>query len=263
MTRTTGGSHRHERVSFEGHAGMLSGNLQIPGEDVKGGVVLSHCFTCSKSLKTTRSLSTGIEDGGYAVLRYDFTGLGESAGDFADTNVTTNVADIVAAASYLERRGLRPCALVGHSLGGAATLLAAPALPSVPAVAAIAAPFTPQHVRRLFSEADVERALSEGRIGVRIAGRRFEISAEFFRDLERHCTPDRIAELGRPLLVIHGTSDAIVGIAEGERIFDAAKQPRWFAAIPGADHLFVQERHARQVSRAIVNFLDTVLDRGP
>lgn len=260
MTGARSPAHRHEKVTFGGHAGNLHGNLQIPGADLKGGVVLSHCFTCSKSLKTTRNLSTGIEDGGYAVLRYDFTGLGESEGDFAETTVTTNVSDIEAAAHYMERRGFTPCVLVGHSLGGAATLLAAAALPSVRAVAAVAAPFTPQHVRKLFAEADVERALSEGRVAVRIAGRRFDISAEFFRDLERHCTPERIAELNRPVLIVHGTADTIVEIAEGERIFEAARQPRWFAAIPGADHLFLREAHAAHVSRAIVSFLDTVLD---
>jgi putative redox protein len=114
-------------------------------------------------------------------------------------------------------------------------------------------------VRHLFAEEDVEKALDKGRAAVRIAGRKFEISAEFFRDLERHCSPDRIAALGRPLLVVHGTSDTIVAIEEGERIFHSARQPRWFVAVPEADHLFVQERHVRQAARAIVNFLDTVL----
>lgn len=251
--------HRHEIVTFPGHAAELSGSLQIPEGTARGGVVLAHCFTCSKSLKVTRHLATGIEDGGYAVLRFDFTGLGESEGEFAATTVTTNVSDVEAAARYMAARGYGACAMVGHSLGGAATLLAAGNVPEARAVVAVAAPFTPEHVRHLFAERDVEQALAAGRATVKIAGRAFQISADFFRDLERHGSPERIADLDRPLLVVHGTADTIVGIDEGERIFDAARQPRWFAAIPGADHLFVQERHAQQAARAIVNFLDTVL----
>lgn len=251
--------HRHEKVTFDGTSGALSGNLQIPDGEPRGGVVLSHCFTCSKSLKVTRQLATGIEDGGYAVLRYDFTGLGESEGEFAETTVTTNVGDIEAAARYMSRRGFGPCALVGHSLGGAATLLAAGNVDAVRAVVAVAAPFTPEHVRHLFDEQDVEQALASGRVRVKLAGRPFDIAAEFFRDLERHCSPDRIAALGRPLLVVHGTKDTLVEIAEGERIFAAAKQPRWFAAIPNADHFFMLERHAVLAARTVVTFLDTVL----
>jgi len=251
--------HLHEIVSFEGSGGRLSASLQVPDGTPRGGVVLSHCFTCSKSLKVTRYLATGIEDGGYAVLRFDFTGLGESEGEFAETSVTTNVRDIEAAAAYMERRGFGPCALVGHSLGGAATILAAGNVDPVKAVVAVAAPFSPEHVRQLFTDTDVEAALATGRASVGIGGRTFQISAEFFRDLEQHCTPERIADLGRPLLVVHGTTDRIVAIEEGLRIFDAARQPKWFVAIPDADHLFTHEQRAREASAAIVNFLSTVL----
>lgn len=251
--------HRHELVTFDGHAGRLSGTLQIPDAEPKAGVVLAHCFTCSRSLKVTRNLATAIEDGGYAVLRFDFTGLGESDGEFAETTVTTNVSDLEAAARYMAGRGLGPCAMVGHSLGGAATLLAAGNVDEVRAVVAVAAPFSPDHVRHLFDEKDVEQALDSGRARVKIAGRAFDISAEFFHDLERHATPKRIAALERPLLVVHGTKDTIVEIAEGERIFEAARQPRWFAGIPGADHLFLQEQHVPAAGRVIVAFLDAVL----
>ncbi len=249
----------HERVSFDGAGGSLSGTLQIPARRPETAVVLAHCFTCSKSLKITRALATGIEDGGYAVLRFDFTGLGDSEGDFSETSVTTNVGDIAAAAAYLSDRGFEHLALVGHSLGGAATLLAAADVPGARAVVAVAAPFTADHVRRLFAEDDVQRAREAGHITVRIAGRPFKISAAFFGDLERHCSPERIAELGRPLLVVHGTADSVVEIDEGERIFAAARQPRWFAAIPNGDHLFTQPAQSRQAGQAIVTFLDTVL----
>ena len=252
-------AHIHEKVTFDGSGGRLSGTLHTPEGVPRGGVVLAHCFTCSKSLKVMRNLASGIEDGGYAVLRFDFTGLGESEGDFAETSVTSNIGDIEAAARFMEQRGFGPCAMVGHSLGGAATLLAAGNVPTVRAVAAVAAPFGPDHVRHLFAEDAVEQALASGRVTVRIAGRPFQIAAEFFHDLERHCSPERIAALGRPLLVVHGTADRVVGIEEGERIFAAARQPRWFTAIPDADHLFMQQRHAERAAAAIVTFLDTVL----
>lgn len=252
-------AHIHEKVTFDGAGGRLSGTLQVPQGTPRGSVVLAHCFTCSKSLKVTRSLATGIEDGGYAVLRFDFTGLGESEGDFADTSVTSNIGDLEAAARLLEELGLGQCAMIGHSLGGAATLLAAGNVPTVRAVAVVAAPFSPDHVRHLFSADDAEHALASGRVTVKIAGRPFQISAQFFHDLERHCSPERIAALERPLLVVHGTADRVVGIEEGERIFAAARQPCWFAAIPEADHLFVQQRHAERAAAAIVTFLDTVL----
>ena len=245
-------------VSFPGSAGTLSGNLQIP-DNPRGGVVLSHCFTCSKSLKITRALATGIEDGGFAVLRFDFTGLGESEGDFSETNVTTNVRDIEAAADYMERRGFGPCVMVGHSLGGAATLLAAGRSAAVKAAVAVAAPSSPDHVSHLFTERDIERAFRDGAARVKLAGREFLISQEFFEDLERHRGLEIIGALGKPLLVVHGTADTIVRIEEGENIFAAARQPKWFAAIPGAEHFFLKPEHHEQAARAIRAFLDTVL----
>ena len=204
-------------------------------------------------------MADGIERAGYAVLRFDFTGLGESEGDFGQTSVTTNVEDLEAAARYLEQRVFGPCAMVGHSLGGAATLLAAAQLPRVRAFAVVASPSNAGHLRRVFTERDVETALAKGRVSVTIAGRPFDISAEFFRDLERHDTLDHITELRRPLLVVHPAADKIVSIEEGERIFAAARQPRWFAALPNADHLLTRQEHSEAAARIIVAFLRAVL----
>jgi putative redox protein len=237
----------------------LSGSLQIPDAEVKGGVVLAHCFTCTKAYKVVTHLASGIEEAGYAVLRFDFTGLGESEGDFADTSVTTNVEDLEAAARYMRQRGFGSCVMIGHSLGGAATLLAASRVPEVRAVAVLAAPSSAVHVRHVFTQEDVDTALATGRVRVAIAGRPFEISADFFRDLEQHSSLDHISGLGRPLLVIHPTADRIVAIEEGEKIFAAARQPRWFAAIPDADHLFTRQEHAASAARVIVDFLRSVL----
>ncbi len=252
-------NHRHELVTIDGVDGELSGTLQIPAGEPRGAVLLAHCFTCSRSLKITRHLSTGIEDGGFAVLRFDFTGLGESEGDFAETTVTTNIADIEAAAAFLSRRGFSACAMVGHSLGGAATLLAAGNLPDVRAVVAVAAPFGPEHVRHLFSESEIDRVFAQGRATVRIAGRPFEISQSFFQDLERHCSPERIQALDRPLLVVHGTADRVVPVSEGERIHSAARQPKWFAGIPGADHMFTKPGAVERATAVIRSFLDVML----
>lgn len=246
-----------ETVVFDGPNNSLSGVLHIPEGRVKGGVVLAHCFTCSKSYKIMRHVATEIEMGGYAVLRFDFTGLGESGGDFAETNITTNVGDLTAAAEFLLDQGLGPCLMVGHSLGGTAALLAAHDMPDIRAVAVIAAPATAAHVRRNFAKADVEAALSTGRVRVEIAGRPFDLSAEFFRELERHDSLDHIESLNRPLLVIHPTADRIVGIEEGEKIFATAKQPRWFIALPGANHLLTKKEHATTAARIIVEFLGT------
>ena len=251
--------HRHELVSIDGSAGTLRGTLHIPNGEVKGAVLFAHCFTCSRSLKTTQHMSTGIEDGGFAVLRFDFTGLGQSEGDFADTNVTTNIEDIEAAADYLQRRDLGPLVMVGHSLGGAATLLAAGNISAAKVVVAIAAPFRADHVRHLFTDADVEKISETGRATVSIAGRPFDVSRSFFEDLKRHCTPERIAALKRPLLVVHGTGDTVVDIAEGEYIYAEAVQPKWFAAIPGADHMFMKPGVVEQATAAIRTFLDVII----
>ncbi len=242
-----------------GSQSSLSGSLQLPEGDVVGAVVLAHCFTCSKSYKVVRYLADGIERAGYAVLRFDFTGLGDSGGDFGQTTVTTNVEDLESAARYLERRALGPCAMVGHSLGGAATLLAAARLPQVRAFAVVASPSSARYLRRAFTDRDAETALEKGRVSVTIAGRPFEISAEFFRDLERHDTLDHITELRRPLLVVHPAADKIVSIEEGERIFAAARQPRWFAAIPNADHLLTRQEHGEAAARVIAAFLRAVV----
>ena len=251
-------SKKNETVTFDGQHNRLSGVLHLPPNDAKTGVVLAHCFTCSKSYKVVRHLASGLADGGYPVLRFDFTGLGDSEGDFAETSVTTNVADLESAVGLLHERGFGPNALVGHSLGGAAALLAAARLPDICAVAVVAAPATTDHVRRAFSKGDVDKALATGRVRMEIAGRPFDISAEFFQDLERHDTLKHVTELGRPILVVHPTSDRIVSIAEGEKIFSAARQPRWFVAIPGANHLFTQPEHAGIAARVIVDFLDAV-----
>lgn len=252
-------SSTREIVRWSGSSGELVGTVQVPEGDIKGAVVLSHCFTCSRSLRATRRLADSLEQNGYAVLRYDFAGLGDSEGDFADTTVTSNIADVEAAASYMVDRDLGPLVMAGHSLGGAATLLAAGSVSATRAVVAIAAPFSAEHVRHLFTEEDVELAFCDGTAEVNIGGRPFRISREFFEDLEEHCTPVRLAAIERPLLVTHAPADEIVPIDEGLRIFDAASQPKWFAAIPNGDHLFATPGSAELVGDVSAAFLQAAL----
>lgn len=221
--------------------------------------MLAHCFTCSKSLRIVARLAEALEQRRYAVLRFDFTGLGESEGEFSSTTVGTNVGDIIAAAHHMVSLDLGPCAFVGHSLGGAATLLAARSLPTARALAVIAAPSGPEHVRRLFARQDVDAALAKGRVEVELAGRRFSITREFLEDLEHHPAAERIGAIQRPLLIVHGTGDTIVEPAEGERIFAAAVQPKAFEPIVGADHFLSGDGQTDEAGAILAAFFDRML----
>jgi len=204
-------------------------------------------------------LAEALERRGYAVLRFDFTGLGESEGEFARTTLGTNVGDIVAAAHHMISLDLGPCTFVGHSLGGAATLLAARSLPTARALAVVAAPCSPEHVRRLFATQDVDAALGGGHVEVELAGRRFSITREFLEDLERHPAAQRIGAIRRPLLVVHGTRDTIVAPEEGERIFAAAAQPKAFEPIVGGDHFLSGDGQTEEAAAVIAAFFDRML----
>ncbi len=207
---------------------------------------MAHCFTCSKDLFTMTRLAKGLADAGFAVLRFDFTGLGESGGDFSATTVSTNVRDLTRAATWLIQRGLGPCGLLGHSLGGSAALLAARHLKTVRSIAVLAAPSSPRHIRGLLEDGAGEQIRSDGRVIVEIGGRRFPIDREFLEDLDRHDAEASVAGLGRPLLVMHGLADQVVDVSEGERIFAQASQPRAFVPLLGADHLLTKRESAEQ-----------------
>lgn len=246
-----------EALEFVGAAGAkLTGILHTPAGTPVGSVLLAHCFTCSKDLHTMTRLARALADGGYAVLRFDFTGLGDSGGEFAATTVATNVGDLTRAAVTLIERGHGPCAMVGHSLGGAATLLAAHRLKTVRSVVVIGAPGSPGHVRHLLAGSEDE-IRQQGIAHVAIGGRTFPISAAFLDDLERHDQQRRIAELGVPLLVVHAVDDEVVPVEEGERIFAVARQPKGFMPVLGADHLLTDRSAAERVARVVLGWLDS------
>lgn len=248
-----------ERITFAGSTGaLLSGVLHLPDAQARGSVLLAHCFTCSKEVHTITRLAKGLAAGGYVALRFDFTGLGDSEGDFAETTVSHDVQDLVRAATTLIERGYGPCAMVGHSLGGAATLLAAHQLKTVRSVVVVGAPASPQHVRGLFADGE-EQIRSDGTATVDIGGRPFPVAASFLDDLATHDQRAAVGTLGRPLLVVHAVDDAVVPVTEGEEIFAAAAQPKAFVPLLHTDHLVSSRRAADILAAVLLTWLEQTL----
>jgi len=233
-----------EKLEFEGHAGnRLAARLDRPDGPVRAVALFAHCFTCGKDIAAARRIAGRLTAEGWAVLRFDFTGLGHSEGEFANAGFSANIADLIGAAQHLERRELAPQLLIGHSLGGAAVLAAAAGIDSVRAVATIGAPADPAHVLDSFS-ASLETIRAEGRAEVTLAGRRFEIARDFVEDMEAATLEDRLGRLGRALLILHAPRDAQVGIENAGRIFSAAKHPKSFVSLDDADHLLTRAADA-------------------
>ena len=248
-----------ERIEFTGATGAtLAGILHLPDERAKGSVLLAHCFTCSKDVHAMSRLSKGLTEAGYAVLRFDFTGLGDSDGEFRTSTVSTDVGDLTRAAATLIERGYGPCAMVGHSLGGAATLLAAARIKTVRSIAVIGAPSTASHVRHLFTEVE-EELRREGEVCVELAGRPFPIARSFLEDLDNHETLDHISGLARPLLILHAVRDDTVDIEEGEAIFAAAQQPKQFVPLIEADHLLTSKTASERALAILVDWFARTL----
>lgn len=234
-----------ERLRFENDRGLeLAARLDLPVDGQPGAYALfAHCFTCTKNLKAISHISRALNQAGFGVLRFDFTGLGESEGDFADTNFSSNVADLVAAAQHLDAHFQAPKLLVGHSLGGAAVLQAAAKIPAVQAVATIGAPCDPAHVTHLLAESRGEIE-SRGEATVTLAGRQFKIKKQFLDDLEQTRMTETIRQLKCALLVCHSPVDQVVGIENAAHIFQAAKHPKSFISLDHADHLLSNEAAA-------------------
>ncbi|HEX6588995.1 MAG TPA: bifunctional alpha/beta hydrolase/OsmC family protein [Longimicrobiales bacterium] len=231
-----------ERLTFPGASGAaLAARLDLPAARQPHAIALfAHCFTCSKDLSSAVRISRALADAGIGVLRFDFTGLGESEGDFADTDFSSNVADLVAAAGYLAEQWEAPTLLVGHSFGGAAVLHAAAELPSVRAVVTINAPADLEHVRRLFTHVEDDIARS-GRATVRLADRDFTITRDFIEDLRQDSMQSVVADLERPLLIMHAPLDEQVGIDNAAELFQAARHPKSFVSLDEADHLMTDD----------------------
>lgn len=231
------------------HGTRLSGKLELPPGHCQGSAIFAHCFTCSKNSHAATRVSRALAERGLSVLRFDFTGLGSSEGEFTDSNFSANLADLRAAAQALEETGLSPQLLVGHSLGGAAVLAAASQIPSVKAVVTIGAPFDPAHVQHLFGDSLAQ--IKEGEAQVELGGRRFKVNREFIEDLEAQAQAETIRKLGRALLVLHSPTDQIVGIENARKIYEGALHPKSFVALDGVDHLLSKRADASFVADLI------------
>ncbi len=226
------------RLTFTNPAGeRLSARLDMPlDQQPQAYALFAHCFTCSKDLKAVGNISRALTQEGIAVLRFDFTGLGESEGEFAETNFSSNVTDLVAAADFLAEHYQAPQILIGHSLGGTAVIQAAAHLPMAQAVVTIGAPSEPTHVNRLLGS-DRETINAQGVAEVTLAGRQFTIKKQFLDDLSQAEMQNTIRHLRKALLILHAPFDHIVGIDNARQIFEAALHPKSFVSLDGADHL--------------------------
>ena len=242
------------------HGDLLAARLSLPPDGRPVAYALfAHCFTCNRNLNAVRRISQEMSDHGMAVLQFDFTGLGDSEGDFSDTGFASNVDDLVAAARYLASRHEAPRVLIGHSLGGAAVLKAAASIPSCKAVVTIGAPADPKHVAHLIGDA-WETIEQSGQATVTLAGRSFLIKKQFLEDLEETRMEETIRGLRRALLVCHSPIDQTVGIENASRIFQAAMHPKSFLSLDKADHLLSSEADAFYVGRAAAAWATRYLD---
>ncbi len=251
-----------EKLRFENADGnALAARLDRPdGESPCAFALFAHCFTCSKDLRAAGAISRALTRHGIAVLRFDFTGLGESEGDFADTNFSSNVEDLIAAADHLSEHYEAPRILVGHSLGGAAVLQAAQRLDSVQAVSTIGAPYDPEHVTQHLQDA-VEDIEEQGEARVQLAGRTFTIRKQFLDDLAATKMENTIRTLGRALLIFHSPVDQTVGANNAAKIFQAAKHPKSFVSLDDADHLLTDRSDAEYLGVVLGAWAEKYVDR--
>lgn len=240
-----------KKIEFEGSQGhKLAARLDLPDGEIKAYALFAHCFTCTKDIFAAGRIAVALNALNIAVLRFDFTGLGASEGDFENTNFTSNVQDLIKAADYMRDNLEPPTIIIGHSLGGAAVLVAASDIPEIKAVATVAAPAAATHVAHHFEESRSE-ILEKGVAEVKLAGRPFKIQKQFIEDIESQMMDEHIRKLKKPLLVMHAPLDQTVGIENAEHIFKLAKHPKSFVTLDNADHLLSKRSDAAYAARVI------------
>lgn len=246
---------KQKKITFTNAAGVeLAGLLDLPEDEMPVAYALfAHCFTCTKNLTSAANISRALSRRRIAVLRFDFTGIGESEGEFADTNFSTNVRDLVDAARYLEQEYAAPRILIGHSLGGTAALMAAGRIPSISAVATIAAPCHPRHIGKLLKDSREEIDRS-GEATITLAGRKFTFRRQFLDDLEEQDPGEILGRLGAALMVMHSPRDRIVGIDNAADIYRAARHPKNFISLDPADHLLSRPEDSRYAGHMIASW---------
>ena len=249
-----------ERFQFAGEGGhQLAAALDLPDGPVHAYALFAHCFTCGKDVLAAKRIATALAVKGIAVLRFDFTGLGSSEGDFANSTFSSNIADLVHAADHLRETRGPPAILIGHSLGGAAILAAAGQIPDAKAVVTIAAPSDPAHVTHLFKDS-IEDIRTHGKVEVQLAGRPFHIKREFLDDIAEHGLMADVAKLHKALLIMHSPTDDTVGIDNATNIFLAAKHPKSFVSLSGADHLLSAKRDSAYVADVIAAWAERYVE---
>lgn len=249
-----------EKLEFSNPQGQqLVGRLELPEGPVRACAIFAHCFTCSKDVAAASRISKALSAKGLAVLRFDFTGLGNSDGDFANTNFSSNIDDLVAAAGHLNQHIGPARLLVGHSLGGAAVLHGAHRVPEATAVATIGAPSDPAHVSHLFGD-HLQEIEAEGCALVNLAGREFRIKKQFLDDLEGHGADQHIRDLNRALVVFHSPVDELVSIDHAKSIYLEARHPKSFVSLDKADHLLTQRKDSEYVADVLAAWVTPYLD---
>ena len=249
-----------ERFQFSGEGGhQLAAALDTADGAVQAYALFAHCFTCGKDVLAAKRIAAALAAKGIAVLRFDFTGLGASEGEFANSTFSSNVADLVRAADHLRETRAAPALLIGHSLGGAAILAAAGRIPEAKAVVTIAAPSDPAHVTHLFKDR-IEDIRTQGKVEVQLAGRPFHIKREFLDDIAEHNLMAQVAKLHKALLVMQSPTDDTVGIDNATNIFVAAKHPKSFVSLAGSDHLLSGKRDAAYVADVIAAWAERYIE---
>ncbi|WP_170399897.1 bifunctional alpha/beta hydrolase/OsmC family protein [Ruegeria arenilitoris] len=252
-----------ERITFAGHDGnQLAARLDLPEGPVLATALFAHCFTCSKDIPAARRIAARLAAMGIAVLRFDFTGLGHSGGEFANTTFTSNVEDLIAAAHYLAGRNMAPDLLIGHSLGGAAVLRARAGIPSVKAIVTLGAPADPGHVAHHF-EGALPQIEQDGSAEVTLGGRPFRISKAFVDDISETALTPAIADLKAALLILHAPRDETVSIDNASTIFLAAKHPKSFVTLDDADHLITRASDAEYAADVIAAWVTRYIPLRP
>lgn len=244
------------KFTFTGSQGHeLAARLDTPEGDIKYYALFAHCFTCTKDIFAAGRIAKALNNHGIAVVRFDFTGLGASDGDFSNTNFTSNVEDLVKAADYMRESLAAPALIIGHSLGGAAVLAAAKYIPESKAVATIGAPADAGHVAHHFAEERAE-IMEKGEAQVCLVGRPFKIKKQFVEDIETQPMQERIAQLNKALMVMHAPLDQTVGIENAAAIFTTAKHPKSYISLDDADHLISKSKDANYAANVIAMWAD-------
>ncbi|HZW78260.1 MAG TPA: alpha/beta fold hydrolase [Flavobacteriaceae bacterium] len=253
-----------KKVSFKNQEGkVLHGRIEFPPDrHPENFALLAHCFTCTKNITALVMIGRELTQAGFGILRFDFTGLGESEGDFENTNFSGNVSDLIAAAEFLAEKYISPSLLVGHSLGGSAVLYAAKQLPYVKAVATINSPSDPSHVTNLLKD-DLETIEEQGYSRVMLADREFTIKKQFLDDLEAQPPKEVVSRLGKALLILHTPQDTIVDIQNAERLYIAAHHPKSYISLDGADHLLSKREDAKYAGSMIASWVKRYVSPTP